>query len=278
MDNVYRWKGSIYKLLWQPVLLYFGLYMLLTIIYDFGLGEAGRKEFEAVALYCSRYTSSIPVILLLGFFTSTAMQRWFTTQTSVPGTARAITVFTLSLKESTPDAEQLVMQYSRWLLVSWVLAFRMICTPLKNQYPDLISLQSAGLLLDHERVILEEEEINGGHATLSLTVLDWIFHLLKRVNRQGNYNATNDFARNVEVVLSFKKSCGNTIKFSSKNIPFANSSCRNHSLRFWPCFADEPPVLGQTPSIDSSDRLSAHLALHSGTRTTFLFLTSILSC
>ena len=80
---------------------------------------------------------------------------------------------------------------------------------------------TSGLLLDHERVILEEEELNGRYATLSLTVLNWILHLLKRVNRQGNYNAANDFARNVEVVLSFKKSCGNAIKFSSKNIPFA---------------------------------------------------------
>lgn len=32
------------------------------------------RAFDDVAAYCSKYTSSVPIILLLGFFTSTTMQ------------------------------------------------------------------------------------------------------------------------------------------------------------------------------------------------------------
>ena len=32
------------------------------------------RGFEDIAAYCSTYTSSVPIILLLGFFTSTSMQ------------------------------------------------------------------------------------------------------------------------------------------------------------------------------------------------------------
>ena len=61
------------------------------------------SDFEAIAQYCARYTSSMPVILLLGFFTSTAMTRWFMAQTNIPGTGRPISVFCISLKETAPE-------------------------------------------------------------------------------------------------------------------------------------------------------------------------------
>ena len=61
------------------------------------------SEFDALARYCSKYTGSIPVILLLGFFTSTAMQRWFSTMAQMPGIAKNATVFTMSLKEDLPE-------------------------------------------------------------------------------------------------------------------------------------------------------------------------------
>ena len=68
----------------------------------------GRSAFMALASYCSKYTSSIPVIFLLGFFTSSALNRWFSTQTSIPGTAKIITVFTMTLKDDAVDVNQLL--------------------------------------------------------------------------------------------------------------------------------------------------------------------------
>ncbi len=32
------------------------------------------SDFDAIAAYCTKYTSTIPILLLLGFFTSTSMQ------------------------------------------------------------------------------------------------------------------------------------------------------------------------------------------------------------
>ena len=36
--------------------------------------------------------------------------------------------------------------YSRWLLLSWILTFRMVSKPLYKKYPDLVSLQRDGML------------------------------------------------------------------------------------------------------------------------------------
>nr|SVE77385.1 EOG090X0KP6 [Daphnia lumholtzi]SVE78010.1 EOG090X0KP6 [Daphnia lumholtzi] len=163
-------------------------YIGLSIVYDFALDDEGKKGFEDISAYCSKYTSSLPIILLLGFFTSTSMQGY-----------------------------QIVEQYSRWIVLGWALTFRLICKPLKRVFPTLVSLENAGLLLPHERLQLESE-LAYNHP---IVVVQWNLALLKRCNRQGLFMDFSDYQRNQDNLMTFKKSCGDTIKFAAKNIPFA---------------------------------------------------------
>ena len=149
------------------------------------------------------------------------MQRWFTAVMSIAGTAKVISVFILSLKEDLPQGLDMVKEYSRWILLSWTLAYRLICKPLRKLYPDLITLQNSALIQPHERLVLEEYERRGQGEQLPLVVLDWNLSLLKRCTKQNQFNLPADLNRNVDAILAFKKSCGNTMKFTDKNIPFA---------------------------------------------------------
>jgi hypothetical protein len=54
-----------------------------------------------------------------------------------------------------------------------------------------------------------------------LVVLQWKLTLLKFCNRNGIFMDISDYGRNQDLLMSFKKSCGDTIKFAAKNIPFA---------------------------------------------------------
>ncbi|KAK4016896.1 bestrophin-3 isoform X1 [Daphnia magna] len=221
---LFRWKHSVYRLLWEPFLIYVISYISLSLLYDYVLSANARVDFEAIAAYCSKYTSSLPIVLLLGFFTSTSMQRWFSVFNTMPGTAKVIAIFVLALKENAADGAQMIQQYSRWILLSWTFTFRLICQPLKKLYPDLQSLQNAGLMLEHERIHLEQ--VQSKHSSesdhyLSLAVLDWNLAMLKRCSRQGLFTIPADCNRQVDALMAFKKSCCNTLKFSSKNIPVA---------------------------------------------------------
>jgi len=89
------------------------------------------------------------------------LNRWFSTQTSIPGTAKIITVFTMTLKDDAVDKEQVARQYGRWVVLSWILAMRIICIPLRKNYPTLKSIEDEGMMLSHERVYLEREEDKG---------------------------------------------------------------------------------------------------------------------
>jgi len=105
------------------------------------------------------------------------------------------------------------------VILSWILAMRIICSPFRQEYPDLKSLEAKDLLLVHEREELEAADEKD--YPLPLVVIDWIFHLLKRCLREKNFNSTGDYTKNIDNLLVFKKSCGNSIKFAHKNIPFA---------------------------------------------------------
>lgn len=72
------------------------------------------------------------------------------------------------------------------------------------------------LLTYNEQIELEKTLNENDHP---LIVLDWCITLLKQC--RSNMEQPIDFNRNVEAILLFKKTCGNTLKFARKSIPFA---------------------------------------------------------
>lgn len=72
------------------------------------------RAFMALAKYCLRNSNSINLMIMLSFFTTTALQRLFTMQTMVPGTAKVITFFIMSLKPNLPEVyNSYLFLYSR---------------------------------------------------------------------------------------------------------------------------------------------------------------------
>ena len=65
--------------------------------------DVNCRNFEALTSYLARYTRTFNWMIMLGFFTNTALQRLFTTQMTIPGTARITTLFTMSLKPNLPE-------------------------------------------------------------------------------------------------------------------------------------------------------------------------------
>ncbi len=69
--------------------------------------------------------------------------------------------------------------------------------------------------MPHEKVELETHY----EGYRPLVVLDWCIALLKEC--RSKLELPVDFNRNIEALLMFKKTCGNTLKFARRSIPFA---------------------------------------------------------
>lgn len=80
----FRWRASIYKLVWLDLALFLFVYYALSFLYRFILNEDQKKEFEAVAAYCKEYSDLIPLSFVLGFYVSIVMTRWWNQYTAIP--------------------------------------------------------------------------------------------------------------------------------------------------------------------------------------------------
>ncbi|XP_046635228.1 bestrophin-4-like [Daphnia pulicaria] len=219
---LFRWKGSIYKTIWKQMLVYCVLFYSLTIVYKVGLDEEGKIAFRALAKYFSKQTGSLNLMIMLGFFTTTAMQRLFTMHTAMPGTAKLISFFLMSIKQDLPEGPVLVEQFARWAVLSWVLTYRIVSKPLRDLFPDMVSLQRAGLIRENERYLLDRVEPIAANTTpRPLLPIDWMLLLARDCATENRYPDKGNYVKLLDFILGFKKSCGNTIKFATKNLPHA---------------------------------------------------------
>ena len=51
-----RWKGSVYKLVFKEVLVYAGLYVLMSVMYRMGLNEEQRRYSNENKIECDRFS------------------------------------------------------------------------------------------------------------------------------------------------------------------------------------------------------------------------------
>lgn len=83
----FRWRGSIYKLVWLDVTSFLLIYYTLNLTYRLILNEDQKKTFEALVKYCDQNSTLIPLSFVLGFYVSVVMTRWWNQYT----VSRAIT-------------------------------------------------------------------------------------------------------------------------------------------------------------------------------------------
>ena len=90
---------SFFDLVWRVFLIYFFIYAAVTVLYTYGLNPTWQSNFNAMASYFAKYMSVLPLNLIIGYFTATALNQWATTVKAIPGVVKPIVVFIASLKK-----------------------------------------------------------------------------------------------------------------------------------------------------------------------------------
>lgn len=81
---LYRWRGSIYKLVWLDLLVFLLLYYILNLTYRLLLDENAKRTFEGIVNYCHFHGNVIPLSFVLGFYVTVVMNRWWNQYTTIP--------------------------------------------------------------------------------------------------------------------------------------------------------------------------------------------------
>ena len=215
----HKWSKSFFDLVWPGFIPYYLVYVAVIVLYTYGLNPTWQSNFNAMASYFANNNFVLPVVgLIIGYFTSTALNQWTTTVKAIPGIGKPIVVFMASLKRGIPKGQQLVEKYGRYNLLMWILTLRQICPKLKQQFPDLASLESFNYLTAGERAVMETYLEKGNKQEyLHMVVSDWIKRLIMYTDEKGYFQSPSEYKCNIQDAHAFEESCAGILKIAASN-------------------------------------------------------------
>ncbi|QQP39662.1 Uncharacterized protein FKW44_020614 [Caligus rogercresseyi] len=156
---LFRWKGSLYKLIFKELFVYLTIYALLNIFYFVVLQQDGlqsyRQLFEAVKAYCSIQISSIPMTFGLGFYVSIIVKRWWDQYQLLPW-PDSLAIYIVSMLQGLDERSRMMRRnIMRYTLLSYVITLRRISFRVRKRFPTMQHVVDAGLMRPDELKCME---------------------------------------------------------------------------------------------------------------------------
>ncbi|XP_067109770.1 bestrophin-4-like [Osmerus mordax] len=152
---LFRWKGSIYKLLFKEFLVFCVMYSFFSIFYRFLLSPKQQELFELIAIYCDQYANLIPMSFVLGFYVTLAFNRWWGQYTSFPLPDNLMMVVSGNVHGADERGRLLRRTLMRYANLSSVLILRSISTRVHRRFPSLEHVVDAGFMTSQEHLKIE---------------------------------------------------------------------------------------------------------------------------
>ncbi|XP_033149947.1 bestrophin-2 isoform X4 [Drosophila busckii] len=216
---LFRWRGSIYKLVWLDLTAFLTLYYVLNSVYRFALNPDQKTTFASIVAYCNSYRDLIPLSFVLGFYVSIVMTRWWNQYTSIPW-PDSIAVF-ISSNVHGQDERGRVMRRTimRYVCLCLTMVLSNVSPRVKKRFPGLSNLVEAGLLNENERTIIEAMNKSFPRPSKHWLPIVWASSIITRARKEGRIR--DDFAVKtiIDELNKFRGQCGLLISYDTISVP-----------------------------------------------------------
>ncbi|XP_073965105.1 bestrophin 1 isoform X2 [Choristoneura fumiferana] len=216
---LYRWRGSIYKLVWLDLLCFLLFYYVLNLTYRLLLDEHSKRVFEGVVNYCSFHGNVIPLSFVLGFYVTVVMNRWWNQYTSIPW-PDSIAVFVSATVHGQDERGRLMRRtIVRYVCLCLTMVLSMISPRVKKRFPTLDNFVEAGLLLENEKVIMENLNDKFPKPSKHWMPIVWAASIVTRARKEGRVR--DDFAVKtiVDELNKFRGQAGLLLSYDTISVP-----------------------------------------------------------
>ncbi|XP_056149449.1 bestrophin-4 isoform X2 [Lampris incognitus] len=181
---LFRWRGSIYRLLYKEFLLFCGIYAFFSMFYRFLLTPTQQELFERIALYCDQFTNTsfIPVSFVLGFYVTLAFNRWWGQYTSFPLPDNLMMAVSGNVHGTDEKGRLLRRTLMRFANLSSVLILRSISTRVCKRFPSLEQIVESGFMTSHELKKFQSLHSDFNKYWIPLT---WFANLASKARKEG---------------------------------------------------------------------------------------------
>ncbi|KAG8132331.1 hypothetical protein E2320_010195 [Naja naja] len=213
---LFRWKGSIYKLLYKEFLGFIVLYAGLSAIYRYLLNEDQKRLFEKVAKYCNRSTDLIPLSFVLGFYVTLIVNRWWAQYTSIPLPDQLMCVISSNVHGRDEKGRILRRTLIRYANLSSVLILRSVSTRVLKRFPTMDHIVEAGFMTQDERKKYESLHSDFNKYWIPCV---WFTNLAAQARREGRVRDDVALRLLMDELNLYRAKCSMLFHFDWISIP-----------------------------------------------------------
>nr|XP_045611052.1 bestrophin homolog 17-like isoform X1 [Procambarus clarkii]XP_045611055.1 bestrophin homolog 17-like isoform X1 [Procambarus clarkii]XP_045611056.1 bestrophin homolog 17-like isoform X1 [Procambarus clarkii] len=215
---LFRWKGSIYKLVWPELLVYSIAFYLFSFTYRFALSEDQKRLFEKVSVFCQYFSDLIPLSFVLGFYVSIVVQRWWEQYLSLPWPDSLALFVSTSIHGQDERSRLMRRTVMRYVNLTELITLIMISPTVKKRFPTLDHLVEAGFMTSNEKKIFDALDEKTSHPKYWMPLV-WAGSIVTRARKEGRIR--DDFAVKtiIDEINRFRGLCGGLLSYDWISIP-----------------------------------------------------------
>lgn len=217
MRLLFRWRGSVWKLVYREMLIFTSAYICLTILYRFFLLEMQKRIFERIVFFCSTFMDLIPLSFVLGFYVSFTATRWWNQYVAIPWPDKLMNILALYVNGVDDTSRMLRRTFMRYLNCTLVLVLRSISMAVKRRFPTKDHLVEAGFLTKQELEMLQS--VPSTEFNTFWIPCTWFINLLRDAKQSGHVSDSNGLKLIMEEFNDFRGKCGMLWSYDWISVP-----------------------------------------------------------
>ncbi|CAH8650516.1 unnamed protein product [Schistosoma haematobium] len=274
---LFRWRGSLYKLVWPGLLVYCFFYAVVAIAYHSIPDEPeyryARLLFVQICYIAGRVTNAVPLSFVLAFYVNLVVSRWLQQFLCLP-TPDAICVLlsaylgenpNLNDHKKTENSEERALIFrrtiSRYVNLASALCFCSISVGMKQRFPTLDSLVICGLMTEQELEIYSNLEESTSNFFVPLV---WAISLITKAHEENMIREERHVDALVNQVVEFWEKLYKLCMYDWVNVPLVYNQVVALAVYiyfavtiFGHQFIDAPSILPHMPTRVNSSNLTS---------------------
>ncbi|XP_018653920.1 bestrophin-related [Schistosoma mansoni] len=217
---LFRWRGSLYKLVWPGLLVYCFFYAAVAIAYhsipDKPEYRNARLLFVQICYIAGRVTNAVPLSFVLAFYVNLVVSRWLQQFLCLPTPDAICLLLSAYLENGEERALVFRRTISRYINLASALCFCSISIGMKQRFPTLDSLVICGLMTEQELEIYSNLEESTSNFFVPLV---WAISLITKAHEENMIREERHVDALVGQVVEFWEKLYKLCMYDWVNVP-----------------------------------------------------------
>jgi len=203
---LFKWKGSLYKLICRELLLFLIVYTLLGVIYRQLMSPAQKELFESVVKYFDAFLNLIPLSFVLGFYVSYVASRWWQQFLAIPWPDKLFHSIACYVEGFDEESRMLRRSLMRYMNLALILVLRSISSAVKQRFPTLEHVVEAGFMTVTEKELFSSVPAN--EFNTYWVPCTWFVYRLQEATKKGKLLNQYSLENIMREFCEFRAKCG----------------------------------------------------------------------